>query len=197
MDNVCFDESDLENANFMNSTLTNLTLDKTITDNVDFTDISLNVEEDYNTDDKSDCNTDVRSTKTNLYDTNAKSIETDNHDADVKSTKANTNSYDTSVKSIKADIYNTVHDILKELGFETFETNDIKAKHKIYEQLINKAKATRKLADNNELLSDLSNEDITNLKMTLNELVSFTTCKKHNLMHAKGIESWLKHALKL
>ena len=60
-----------------------------------------------------------------------------------------------------------------------------------------KAKATRKLADNEKLLSDLSKEDVTNLKMTLNELVSFTTCKKHNLMHAQGIESWLKHALKL
>lgn len=192
MNNVCFNESDLENASFMNSTLTNLTLDKTITDNVDFTDISLNVEEDYNTDDKSDCNTDVRSTKTNLYDTNAKSIETDNHDADVKSTKAN--SYDTNVKSIKADIYNTVQGILKELGFET---NDIEAKHKIYEQLIDKAKATRKLADNNELLSDLSDKDITNLKMTLNELISFTTGERNDLMHAKGIESWLKHALKL
>lgn len=168
MDNVCFNESDLENANFMNGTLTNLILDKTITDNVDFTDISLNVEEDYNTDDKSDCDTDVRSTKTNIYDTNA--------------------------KSIKADIYNAVQGILNELGFET---NDIEAKRKTYEQLIDKAKATRKLADNNELLSDLSDEDITNLKMTLNELVSFTTCKKHNLMHAKGIQYCLKHDLKL
>lgn len=103
----------------------------------------------------------------------------------------------TNVNSTKADIYNAVQDILKELGFETFETNDIEAKGKIYEKLINQAKATRKLADNTELLPDLSDEDITNLKMTLNELISFTTARSHNLMHAKGIESWLKHELKL
>ena len=183
MDNVCFDKSDLENANFMNSTITNLTLDKTITDNVDFTDISLNVEEDSNTDCKTDYDTDVKSTKADIDNT----IQ-ENSNTDYKS------DYNTDVRSIKADIYNTVQDILKELGLET---NNIEAKRKTYEQLIDKAKATRKLADSNELLHDLSDEDITNLKMTLNELVSFTTCKKHNLIHAKGIESWLKHELKL
>ena len=101
------------------------------------------------------------------------------------------------MRSTKTDIYNAVQGILKELGFETFENNDIEAKRKIYEQLIDKAKATRKLADNNELLSDLSDEDITNLKMTLNELVSFTTCRRNNLMHAHGIQYCLKHDLKL
>lgn len=64
-------------------------------------------------------------------------------------------------------------------------------------QLIEKTKATRKLADNNELLSDLSNEDVTNLKMTLNELVSLITHKRIELEHVRGIESWLKHSLKL
>lgn len=161
MNTIYFNKSDLENAIFMNSTITNLTLDKTITDNVDFTDISLNSKEDSNTNDKNDCDK-----------------------SDCK----------TDVKSIKVDIYNTVQGILKELGFET---NDIEAKRKIYEQLIDKAKATRKLVDNNELLSDLSDEDITNLKMTLNELVSFTTCRRNNLMHAQGIQYCLKHDLKL
>ena len=186
MDNVCFDKSDLENANFMNSTLTNLTLDKTITDNVDFTDISLNVKKDYNTDDKSDYDADVKSTKADIDNTVQ-----ENSNNDCKS------DCNTDVRSIKTDIYNAVQGILKELGFETFETNDIEAKRKIYEQLIDKAKATRKLADNNELLSDLSDEDITNLKMTLNELVSFTTCRRNNLMHTHSIQYFLKHDLKL
>lgn len=175
MDNVYFNKSDLENANFMNSTLTNLTLDKTITDNVDFTDISLNMEEDSHTDCENDYDTDVKSTKADIDNTIQK-----NSNADCKS-DCNTN-----VRSTKADIYNTVQGILKELGFET---NDIEAKRKIYEQLINKAKATRKLADNTELLHDLSDKDITNLKMTLNELISFTTGERNDLMHTKGIES--------
>lgn len=183
MDNVYFNKSDLENANFMNSTLTNLTLDKTITDNVDFTDISLNVEENSHTDCENDYDTDIKSTKTDIDNTVQ-----ENSNTDCKS------DYNTDVRSIKADIYNTVQDILKELGFET---NDIEAKRKTYEQLIDKAKATRKLADSNELLHGLSDEDITSLKMTLNELVSFTTCRRNNLMHAQGIQYCLKHDLKL
>ena len=67
MDSVSFNKSDLENASFMNSTITKLTLDKTITDNVDFTDISLNVEENSNTRCKSDSDTDVKSIKADIY----------------------------------------------------------------------------------------------------------------------------------
>lgn len=55
MDNIYFNRSDLENASFMNSTITKLTLDKTITDNVDWgkEDVSetINIAEFANKDD--------------------------------------------------------------------------------------------------------------------------------------------------
>ena len=183
MDTVCFDKSDLENANFMNSTITNLTLDKTITDNVDFTDISLNVEENSHTDCENDYDTDVKPTKADIDNTVQKNSNT-----------ARKNDCNTDVRSTKVDIYNTVQEILKDSGLDT---DNIEAKIDIHKQLIEKTKATRKLADNNELLSDLSNEDVTNLKMTLNELVSLITHKRIELEHVRGIESWLKHSLKL
>ena len=89
---------------------------------------------------------------------------------------------------------NTVQKILKDSGFET---NDTKAKINIYERLINLAKTTRKLADNEELLSDLSNEDATDLKMTLNELIDLITHRRIQLAIAKNIDYWIKHTLKL
>ena len=110
------------------------------------------------------------------------------------SNTARKNDCNTDVRSTKVDIYNTVHEILKDSGLDT---DNIEAKIDIHKQLIEKTKATRKLADNNELLSDLSNEDVTNLKMTLNELVSLITHKRIELEHVRGIESWLKHSLKL
>lgn len=97
-------------------------------------------------------------------------------------------------KSTKANIYNTVQKILKDSGFET---NDTKAKINMYEGLINLAKTTRKLADNEKLLSDLSNEDATNLKMTLNELISLITHRRIELVIAQNIEYLLKQSLRL
>ena len=129
---------------------------KTITYNIAFTNISLNAKSDSNT--------------------------------------ACKNDYDTDVKSTKANIYNTVQKILKDSGFET---NDTKAKINIYEGLINLAKTTRKLADNEELLSDLSNKDATDLKMTLNELIDLITHRRIQLAIAKNIDYWIKHTLKL
>ena len=98
------------------------------------------------------------------------------------------------MKSIKADIYNAVQDILKDSGLKTA---DIKAKIDIHKKLIDKAKITRKLADNNELLSDLSDEDIKNLKITLNSLVTLITYKRNEVIDVQNIEAWLKHTLKL
>lgn len=69
MDSVCFDRSNLENASFMYSIITELTLDKTITYNIAFTNISLNAKSDSNTDCKNDYDTDVKSTKANIYNT--------------------------------------------------------------------------------------------------------------------------------
>ena len=77
------------------------------------------------------------------------------------------------------------------------EVDDIKTKIDIHKQLIEKAKATRKLADNEKLLSDLSDEDIKNLKMTLNSLVTLITYKRNEVIDVQNIEAWLKHTLKL
>ena len=75
--------------------------------------------------------------------------------------------------------------------------DNIKTKIDIYKQLIEKAKTTRKLADNEKLLSDLSDEDIKNLKMTLNSLVTLITYKRNEVIDVQNIEAWLKHTLKL
>lgn len=77
------------------------------------------------------------------------------------------------------------------------KTADIKAKIDIHKKLIDKAKITRKLANNNELLSDLSDEDIKNLKITLNSLVTLITYKRNEVIDVQNIEAWLKHTLKL
>lgn len=179
--NCTFKNCDCRNADFQNSKMNTIYFNKSDLENAIFMNSTItNLTLDKTITDNVDF-TDISLNSKEDSNTN------DKNDCDKSDCK-------TDVKSIKVNIYNTVHEIFKESGLEV---DNIEAKIDIHKQLIEKAKATRKLADNNQLLSDLSDEDIKNLKMTLNSLVTLITYKRNEVIDVQNIEAWLKHTLKL